>query len=62
MNIDIEAVYERTPERIERLTTVWEASVRATHAFLSDAEIERICGYVPQALSGVEYPVVAEQA
>lgn len=46
----IEEVQERTPEWIRQLTAVWEASVRATHTFLSDAEIERIRAYVPQAL------------
>ncbi len=40
----IEEVQERTPEWIRQLTAVWEASVRATHTFLSDAEIERIRG------------------
>lgn len=44
MNIDIKEVRERTPEQIEQLTAVWEASVRATHGFLSDAEIKRIRG------------------
>lgn len=48
----IEEVQERTPEWIRQLTAVWEASVRATHTFLSDTEIERIRAYVPQALGG----------
>ena len=34
-------------------------SVRATHAFLSEAEILAIRDFVPQALSGVETLVVA---
>ena len=42
-------VEERTPQMLEELLGVWEASVRATHTFLSDAEVERIKGYVPQA-------------
>ena len=62
MNMKIEEVQERTPELVRQLTTVWEASVRATHAFLSDAEVERIRGYVPQALGGVEHLIVAEGA
>ena len=41
---------ERTPQLIGQLLTVWEASVRATHLFLSDAEIETIRAYVPQAV------------
>ncbi len=44
---------------IDRLLTVWEDSVRATHLFLSDNEIKRIKEYVPQALSGVAHLVIA---
>lgn len=51
----------RTPQLIEQLTAVWEASVRATHHFLSDAEIERIKAYVPQALRNAEHLIVAER-
>ena len=39
---------------------VWEASVRATHLFLSDGEISRIKAYVPQALAGVAHLIAAE--
>ena len=42
------------------LVAVWEASVRATHTFLSDAEFLQIKEYVPQALQGVAHLVVAE--
>lgn len=42
------------------LLAVWEDSVRATHLFLSDAEIKKIKKYVPQALSGVEHLIVVE--
>lgn len=41
--------HERTPELTQALLQVWEASVRATHLFLSEAEILRIRKYVPQA-------------
>lgn len=57
-------IYEskvRTPLLIERLLTVWEQSVRATHTFLSEAEIRRIREYVPQALDGVAHLIIAEQ-
>ena len=50
----------RTPQLIEQLTAVWEASVRATHHFLSDAEIARIKAYVPQALRDAAHLIVAE--
>ena len=41
-------VTTRTPALVQQLVTVWEASVRATHLFLSDAEIMQIKAYVPQ--------------
>ena len=43
------------------LTGIWESSVRATHLFLSEQEIERIKGYVPQALCDVPRLFVAEE-
>ena len=51
----------RTPQQIAQLVEVWEASVRATHHFLSDAEVEQIKQYVPQALSEVAHLFVAQQ-
>lgn len=45
---------------LDTLVFVWEDSVRATHHFLSDEEILKIKTYVPQALSGVEHLVIAE--
>lgn len=50
-----------TPALTAQLLAVWEASVRATHLFLSDAEVKRIKEYVPQALGGVEHLAVAEK-
>lgn len=52
----------QTPELTQALLQVWEASVRQTHTFLSEAEILRIREYVPQAISGVAHLVVAEAA
>ena len=40
--MQIHELTERTPQMVERLTAVWEASVRATHLFLSDTEVRRI--------------------
>ena len=51
---------KRAPELITQLLNVWEASVRATHLFLSDVEIERIKIYVPQILESVPNLIVAE--
>ena len=45
---------------IGQLLDVWEASVRATHLFLSDGEISSIRAYVPQALNGIAHLVIAE--
>ena len=38
---------------VEQLLDVWERSVRETHLFLSDGEIEEIKKYVPAALTVV---------
>lgn len=54
-------VIARTPALLQSLLAVWEASVRATHGFLPEAEIERIKAYVLQALGGVEHLVVVEE-
>ena len=51
----------RTPELLARLLEVWEASVRATHLFLSPVEIKNIKAYVPQALKEVPHLVIAEE-
>ena len=51
---------ERNSELIENLLDVWENSVKATHLFLSDDEINNIRQYVPQALKGVPVLVIEE--
>lgn len=53
-------VNEKTPFLIGQLLEIWEKSVRATHLFLSDNEIENIKGYVPQALSEISHLIIAE--
>lgn len=56
-------IYEaaaRTPELLQSLLPVWEASVRVTHLFLSEPEILRIKQYVPQAIGGVAHLLVVE--
>ena len=42
------------------LSEIWEQSVRATHLFLSGAEVNAIQAYVPQALKSVEHLIAAE--
>ncbi len=51
-------VTERTPLLILQLSEVWEKSVKATHLFLSDDEINEIKNYVPQAISEVSSLIV----
>ena len=53
-------VTDRTPDFINRLLEVWESSVRATHLFLSDAEIKSIKEYVLQALNKIAHLMIAE--
>ena len=47
--------------RDERLIRLWEASVRATHDFLTESEIGRIGAYVPEALQSVRHLAVARE-
>ena len=55
-------VTQREPQLICQFTAIWEDSVRASHLFLSEAEIQEIKAYVPQALTGVSHLLVAERA
>lgn len=48
----------RTIALINELLEVWEDSVKATHLFLSNEEINKIKEYVPQALKEVFYLVI----
>ena len=49
---------ERTQKLIEQLIEVWESSVKATHLFLSEKEIEKIKEYVPQALKKIGHLII----
>ena len=53
-------VEERNSDLISKLIVVWEASVRATHLFLSDSEILSTKEYVPQALKSIDKLIIAE--
>lgn len=53
--MNIVEVKDRTNVLVEQLLKVWESSVRATHLFLSNEEIENIKKYVPQALKEISY-------
>lgn len=45
---------ERTENLVANLVELWEESVRATHTFLSEAEILKIKKYVPDVICNVE--------
>lgn len=49
----------RSQKLIRQLIDVWESSVKATHLFLSEKEIDKIKKYVPQALQKVDNLVLA---
>ncbi len=51
--IRIQEVQEKAP-LMDKLVELWEASVRATHHFLSDTEVNQIKEYVPQAVGFYE--------
>lgn len=53
-------VQDRNQPLLDELLDIWEQSVRATHLFLSDAEVNAIRVYVPQALRSVEHLIAAE--
>lgn len=45
---------------LEQLLDVWESSVKATHLFLSENEIEDIKKYVPKALNEIPHLIIVE--
>ena len=61
-DIQIIEARDRTDDLVNLLLDVWERSVRATHDFLTEAEVERIKGYVPDALHRVGRLVFARDA
>ena len=58
--MNIIEVKERTDNLINQLLEVWEDSVKATHTFLSNEEIENIKKYVPQALKSIRHLIIIE--
>jgi len=58
--LKITEVKDRTASLTEQLLKVWESSVKATHLFLSEDEIENIKKYVPQSLKEVPYLIIIE--
>ena len=54
-------ITDRSSSLIQQLLAVWESSVRATHLFLSEDEIESIKEYVPQALKEIPSLTIVEK-
>lgn len=50
---------DRTDALIDALTTLWEASVRATHHFLTEEDIQKLIPFVKMGVSGIETFIVA---
>ena len=51
-------IKDRNDQLLNILVNVWEDSVKATHTFLNEQEIEHIKEYVPMALKSVEHFMV----
>jgi putative acetyltransferase len=58
--MNIIEVENRTNALIDQLLFIWESSVKATHHFLSENEIENIKNYVPQALKEIPHLIILE--
>lgn len=58
--MEIVEVKERNLSLVEQLLTVWENSVKETHLFLLDNEIETIKNYVPEALRNISHLLIAQ--
>lgn len=58
--ISIFEAKNRTNLLISKILEVWEDSVKATHLFLSNKEINNIKSYVPRALVEVSHLIVVQ--
>ena len=54
-------ISQRTELLIQQLLEIWEKSVRETHLFLSNSQIESIKEYVPQAIREVPHLIIIEK-
>ena len=53
---------DRTPDLLNALFSLWEASVRATHLFLTEDDIRRLKPLIVPALQGIDTLVVVAAA
>lgn len=58
----IERLTSLTPEQAEELIALWEASVRSTHHFLTEADIVQLRPEVGEALPNVDLYAVRDAA
>lgn len=56
--MDIINIQDRNPDIISEITALWRRSVKKTHSFLSDDEIDEIENFVPHALQAVEHLII----
>ena len=52
-------IEDRTDSLLAELLELWEKSVRATHLFLNESDIQNIKKYVPEALKNVPHLIIA---
>jgi len=57
----IEINPDRIDTLIDALTTLWEASVRATHHFLTEDDVQMFIPFVRMGLGGIKTLVVAAE-
>ena len=56
----IKEIAERSNNIINSLHHIWECSVRATHSFLSEEDIQKIPKYIPNAFLQVPHLIVIQ--
>lgn len=56
----IKEIAERSNDIINSLLHIWERSVRATHLFLSEEDLQKISKYIPNALLQVPHLIVIQ--
>ena len=58
--MNIKEVSSMNQKLEQQLIEVWESSVKATHTFLSETEIQAIKQYIPEALHHVSHLIIVE--
>ena len=58
--LEIQEVFYVSESLIKKLSQIWEKSVRATHLFLTEADIQKIADYLPDAFRSVSHLAIAK--